>query len=66
MFINISHVSDVCCKSASCCNIGRRRKQMHAKVVPTCVASEVGVSDPHLHAHQQACGVQLHAYVHDV
>ena len=54
---NISPVSDVCCRSASCCNISRRSKRTHAKaahagaVVPTCVASEAGVGGPHLHAH---------------
>ena len=32
--------------------------------VPTCAASEAGVGGPHLHAHQQAWGVQLHVYVH--
>ena len=57
---NVLSVLDVCCKSASCCNINRRRKWTRAEVVPTgvavptCVASEAGVGGPHLHAHQQA------------
>jgi hypothetical protein len=56
MFINISPVSDLCCRSASCCNISRRRKRTYAETVPTCAASEAGVSGPHLHVHAAACG----------
>jgi hypothetical protein len=72
MFINVSPVSDVCCRSASCCSITRHRKRTHTETVstsvavPTCMASEAGVDGPHLHVHQQACGARLHAYVHDV
>jgi hypothetical protein len=51
---NVSAVSDVCCRSASCCNISRCRKQAHAEAV-------FGL---HLHAHQQAQGAQLHALTH--
>ena len=59
---NVSPVSDVCCRSASCCSISRRRMRAHAETVPvgvaitTCSANEVDVDGPHLHAHHQARG----------
>jgi hypothetical protein len=65
--ISVSPVSDVCCRSASCCNISMRRKRAHAEAVPTgaavpmCAASEVDMGGPYLHAYQQARGAQLHA-----
>jgi hypothetical protein len=61
MFINISLISNLCCRSASYFNISRRKKRAHAEAVPTCATSKAGVGGPHLHAHQQACGTQLHA-----
>ena len=60
--VNASHVSDVCCRSASCCKISRCSEQAHAEAVPagvavtTCVANEVDVGGLHLHAHHQARG----------
>jgi hypothetical protein len=60
--MNVSHVSDVCCRSALCCNFSRCRKRMHVEaiptgvVVPTCATSEeAGVGGPYLHAHQYVC-----------
>jgi hypothetical protein len=72
MFIDVSPILDVCCISASCCNISKRKKRTHAEAVPTgiavptCAASEASVGGLHLHAHQQACAMHLHAYVHGV
>jgi hypothetical protein len=33
--INVSPVSEVCCRSASCCNISRRRKRTHVDAFPS-------------------------------
>jgi hypothetical protein len=38
---NVSPVSDVCCRSASCCNISRRRKQTQ-EAIPTGAAKRSG------------------------
>jgi hypothetical protein len=45
---NVSVVSDICCRSGSCCNISRCWKRAHAEAI-------FGL---HLHAHQQAQGAQ--------
>jgi hypothetical protein len=61
MFINISPVSDVCYRSALCCNSSRCRKRTHVEavptgvVVPTCATSEEGVGVPHACASMRMC-----------
>jgi hypothetical protein len=64
--LNISPISDVCCRSDSCCNINRKWAHVEtvlaSATVPMCAASDVGGSC--LHAHQQAWGAQMHAIVH--
>jgi hypothetical protein len=57
--VNVSPVSEICCRSASCCSISRRRKRTQ-ETIPTGAASEAGVGGPHLHAYQQARCPQLY------
>jgi hypothetical protein len=79
MFINVSPVSNYVAKVLSCCNISGYRKRAHANAVPagivvptarqekrSCGASTGMWHGPQLHVHQQACGVQLLVYVHDM
>ena len=55
MFVNVSPISDVYCRSASFCNISRHRKRTHADAVP------MGIAVPTcMHINRHEAGISRH------